>query len=254
MKKVYFLSDAHLGSRGIQHGRTQERRLVSFLDSIKDKASALYLLGDIFDFWYEFKTVVPKGYTRFLGKISELTDSGVEVHFFIGNHDLWCGDYLEKECGMIIHREPLTCEIFGKIFFMAHGDGLGDNDRKFKLLRAMFHSKFLQFLFSNVHPRWSIDLGLTWAKHSRLKRVGCQEPSYMGEDKEYLVLYAKDYLRTHPEVNFFIFGHRHIELDLMLNRSARILIIGDWITQFTYVEFDGEQLTLNNYIEGETQI
>ena len=100
MKKVYFLSDVHLGSRGIQHGRTQERRLVSFLDSIKDKASALYLLGDIFDFWYEFKTVVPKGYTRFLGKISELTDSGVEVHFFIGNHDIWCGDYFEKECGM----------------------------------------------------------------------------------------------------------------------------------------------------------
>lgn len=252
MKKVYFLSDAHLGSRGIPHGRTQERRLVNFLDSIKDKASAIYLLGDMFDFWYEFKTVVPKGYTRFLGKISELTDAGVEVHFFIGNHDIWCSDYFEKECGMILHRQPLTCEIFGKVFFMAHGDGLGDNDRKFKFLRAVFHNKLLQTLFSMLHPRWSIDLGLTWAKHSRMKRLDGKEPPYMGEHKEYLVLYAKEYLHSHPDVNFFIFGHRHIELDLMLSRTARILILGDWISQFTYAEFDGEQLLLSNFIEGET--
>ena len=123
MKNVYFLSDAHLGSRAIEHGRTQERRLVNFLDSIKHKASAVYLLGDMFDFWYEFRLVVPKGYTRFLGKISELTDMGVEVHFFIGNHDIWCGDYLTKECGVIMHREPLTTEIYGKEFYLAHGDG-----------------------------------------------------------------------------------------------------------------------------------
>lgn len=129
MKNVYFLSDAHLGSRAIEHGRTQERRLVNFLDSIKHKASAVYLLGDMFDFWYEFRTVVPKGYTRFLGKLSELTDLGVEVHFFTGNHDLWCGDYLTKECGVMIHREPLTTEIFGKEFYLAHGDGLGDPTR-----------------------------------------------------------------------------------------------------------------------------
>ena len=114
MKNIYFLSDAHLGSRAIAHGRTQERRLVNFLDRIKHNAAAVYLLGDMFDFWYEFKLVVPKGYTRFLGKISELTDMGVEVHFFIGNHDIWCGDYLEKECGVTIHRQPLTCEIYGK--------------------------------------------------------------------------------------------------------------------------------------------
>ena len=119
MKNVYFLSDAHLGSRAIEHGRTQERRLVNFLDSIKHKASAVYLLGDMFDFWYEFKTVVPKGYTRFLGKLSELTDIGVEVHFFTGNHDIWCGDYLTRECGVIMHREPLTTEIYGKEFYLA---------------------------------------------------------------------------------------------------------------------------------------
>lgn len=253
MKNVYFLSDAHLGSRAIPHGRTQERRLVNFLDQIKNDASAIYLLGDMFDFWYEFKTVVPKGFTRFLGKLSELTDAGVEIHFFTGNHDIWCGDYLEKECGVILHRMPLTCEIEGKLFYLAHGDGLGDPDKKFKVLRTMFHSHTLQRLFSCLHPRWSIDFGLAWAKHSRLKREDGKEPDYMGEDKEHLVLYSKEYLKNHPDINFFIYGHRHIELDLMLSRSTRMLILGDWITSFTYAVFDGEHMFLENYVEGDTK-
>ena len=219
MKNIYFLSDAHLGSRAIEHGRTQERRLVNFLDSIKHKASAIYLLGDMFDFWYEFRLVVPKGYTRFLGKLSELTDMGVEVHFFIGNHDIWCGDYLTKECGVIMHREPLTTE-----------------------------------MFSAIHPRWSVELGLTWAKHSRQKRADGKEPDYMGENKEHLVLYTKDYLKSHPNINFFIYGHRHIELDLMLSATSRVLILGDWINFFSYAVFDGENLFLEEYIEGETQV
>ncbi len=252
MKNVYFLSDAHLGSRAIKHGRTQERRLVNFLDKIKDKAVAIYFLGDMFDFWYEFKLVVPKGYTRFLGKLSELTDRGIEIHFFVGNHDLWCGDYLEKECGVILHREPLTCEIYGKVFFLAHGDGLGDPDRKFRVLRSIFHSKVLQRLFSALHPRWSVDLGLAWAKHSRLKRVDGKEPSYMGEDKECLVKYAKSYLKEHADINFFVYGHRHIELDLMLSSTARVLILGDWINNFTYAVFDGESIYLENFVEGES--
>ena len=212
------------------------------------------LLGDKFDFWYEFKLVVPKGYTRFLGKISELTDLGVEVHFFIGNHDIWCGDYLEKECGVILHREPLTCEIYGKEFFLGHGDGLGDNDRKFKLLRTMFHSKTLQRLFSMLHPRWSVEFGLEWAKHSRLKREGGREPDYMGEDEEPLVLFSKDYLKSHPDINYFIYGHRHIMLDLMLSRTSRMMILGDWITEFSYAVFDGENMFLEQYIEGETSV
>ena len=254
MKNIYFLSDAHLGSRAIAHSRTQERRLVNFLDQIKDKAAAVYLLGDMFDFWYEFKTVVPKGYTRFLGKLSELTDRGVEVHYFTGNHDLWCGDYLEKECGVVLHRAPITCEIYGKLFYLAHGDGLGDPDKKFKLLRTLFHSHTLQCLFSALHPRWSIELGLTWAKHSRMKRAGGKEPDYMGEDREHLVLYSKEYLKLHPDINFFIYGHRHIELDLMLNRNTRVLILGDWITTFTYAVYDGEHIFLENYVEGETRL
>lgn len=252
MKNIYFLSDAHLGSRAIEHARTQERRLVNFLDKIKDRAAAVYFLGDMFDFWYEFKLVVPKGFTRFLGKLSELTDRGVEVHYFVGNHDLWCGDYLEQECGVILHRIPLTCEIYGKEFYLAHGDGLGDPDKQFKILRAAFHSKTLQKLFSSLHPRWSVDWGLTWAKHSRLKREDGKEPDYMGEDKEYLVLYTKKYLKSHPNINYFIYGHRHIELDLMLDRSSRILILGDWIRHFTYAVFDGENMFLENFVEGES--
>ncbi len=256
MKQIYFLSDAHLGSRAIEHSRTHERRLVNFLDSIKHKAEAVYLLGDMFDFWYEFKLVVPKGYTRFLGKISELTDMGVEVHYFVGNHDMWCGDYLEKECGVILHREPQTCEIGGKVFYMAHGDGLDYADRhwKVRLIQTIFHSHTLQRLFSTLHPRWSVDFGLEWAKHSRLKRVEGKEPPYQGEDKEGLVLYAKDYLQNHPEINFFIFGHRHIELDLMLARESRIIILGDWINSFSYAVYDGEHIFLEQFIEGVTEV
>lgn len=255
MKPVYFLSDAHLGSLAIPHKRMQERRLVNFLDSIKDKASAIYLLGDIFDFWHEYRYVVPKGYTRLLGKISELTDRGVEVHFFTGNHDLWVRDYFENECGMTVHRGiSLTTEVYGSVFYLAHGDGLGTSDRKYLWLRRMFHNPVCQRLFASLHPRWGMQFGLGWARHSRLKHEAQGgEPPYAGEDREELVLFAKDYLKTHPEINFFIFGHRHIELDLRLPEESRMLIIGDWIDKYTYAVFDGENLFLENFIEGETQ-
>lgn len=255
MKPVYFLSDAHLGSLAIAHRRTHERRLVNFLDNIKEKAEAVYLLGDIFDFWYEYRTVVPKGYTRLLGKISELTDKGVEVHFFTGNHDLWINDYFEQECGMIVHREiSFTTEIYGKLFYLAHGDGLGAEDKKYKILRRIFHNATCKRLFSALHPRWGVQFGLNWAKHSRLKheRAG-GDPPYMGEEHEDLIRFSKGYLSTHADINYFIFGHRHIELDLSLSPTTRTLIIGDWISRFSYAVFDGESLKLEHFIEGETQ-
>ncbi len=253
-KNIYILSDAHLGSLAIPHMRMQERRLVRFLDDIKHKAAAVYLLGDMFDFWYEWKYAVPKGYTRFLGKISELTDMGVEVHYFTGNHDIWMYGYLEQECGVILHRTELTTEIYGKVFFLAHGDGLGDPDKKFKTIRKIFHNHTCQKLFSMLHPRWSMWFGLTWAKQSRLKRENGKEPPYMGEDKEHLVLFTKEYLKSHDNIDYFIYGHRHIELDLMLSRKVRMMIIGDWISQFTYVVFDGEHLFLEEYVEGESKM
>ena len=165
---IYFLSDAHLGSLAIPHGRMQERRLVRFLDEIKPTAEAIYLLGDMFDFWYEYHHAVPKGYTRFLGKLSELTDSGIEVHYFTGNHDIWAYDYLEKECGVIIHRKPLTLDLYGKTFFLAHGDGMGDPNKSFKIIRYIFHNKICQKLFTWLHPDLGIAFGLQWAKHSRI--------------------------------------------------------------------------------------
>ena len=252
-KNIYFLSDAHLGSLAIAHGRTQERRLVRFLDSIKDKAWAIYLLGDMFDFWDEYRYVVPKGFTRFLGKLSELTDSGVEVHFFTGNHDLWTYGYLEEECGVMVHKAPVTTEIYGKVFYLAHGDGLGDPDNKFKFLRKVFHNRTCQRLLNFVHPRWVMALGLNWAKHSRLKRADGKEAPFMGEDKEYLVRFAREYKHSHPNIDFFLFGHRHIELDLPIDKTTRMLILGDWIWQFTYAVFDGEHLFLGEYVEGESK-
>ena len=253
-KNIYILSDAHLGSLAIQHGRTQERRLVRFLDNIKDKAAAIYLLGDMLDFWDEDKYVVPKGFTRFLGKLSELTDMGVEVHYFTGNHDIWMYGYLEEECGVILHKKPETIDIYGKVFYMAHGDGLGDRDWKFNLIREIFHNRLCQRMFSALHPRWGIAFGLTWAKHSRLKRADGKELPYQGEDKEALVRFAKNYMAGHKDIDYFVFGHRHIELDLMLSRKTRMMIIGDWIWQFTYIVFDGDHLFLEEYVEGESQL
>ena len=149
-----------------------------------------------------------------------------------------------------MHREPLTTEIYGKEFYLAHGDGLGDPDKKFKLLRSMFHSKTLQTMFSAIHPRWSVELGLTWAKHSRQKRADGKEPDYMGENKEHLVLYTKDYLKSHPNINFFIYGHRHIELDLMLSATSRVLILGDWINFFSLMPCLTERISFGRVYRG----
>ena len=248
MKNIYFLSDAHLGSWAIDHRRMQERRLVRFLDSIKDKAAAVYLLGDMFHFWYEYKYVVPKGFTRFLRKISELTDMGVEVHYFTGNHDIWAYDYLAEECGVILHKQPQTIERYGKIFYLAHGDGLGDPNKSFKVIRSIFHNKTCH------HPRWGLWFGLSWAKHSRIKHEGEGVPVYMGDDKEHLILYTKKYIQYHSNVDYFIYGHRHIEVDKQLTKKARVIILGDWISQFSYVVYDGEHLLMQEYIEGESKL
>lgn len=244
--KIYFASDMHFGSDVFGDPLENERRFVRWLDSIKDDAKVLYLLGDVFDFWYEYKYVVPRGFTRVLGKIAEMTDSGIEVHFFIGNHDIWVFDYLPQETGMIIHKEPLLTEIDGKKFYLAHGDGLGDDSRSFKLIRKIFHSRICQILFSTIHPRWSFGFAHAWSKHSR--KTGLTNPApYFGEEKEHLVVYAKEFIKQHPDIDYLIFGHRHILLDLMLSRSSRMMIIGDWLQYFSYAVFDGEELSLEQF-------
>ena len=244
--KIYFLSDAHLGSKSHPDSRETERRLCRWLESVRQDARAIYLLGDIFDYWFEYRHVVPKGYTRLLGKLSELTDSGVEIHFFIGNHDIWLTDYLSVECGLILHFEPLVTEFDGKRFFLAHGDGLGDDSPSFHLLRKIFHSRFLRLCFSAVHPRLTIPLAHAWSNRSRLYG-GVQE--YLGEESEHLILFSKEKLNENPDIDYFIFGHRHILLDLPIGEKSKVVILGDWITYFSFAEFDGEHLTLKRWEE-----
>lgn len=220
-----------------------ERKLCRWLDEIKEATHAIYLLGDIFDYWYEYKYVVPKGFTRLLGKLGELTDSGVEVHFFVGNHDLWLTDYLAKECGLILHFKPYITTIHGKKFFLAHGDGLGDDSRSFRFLRNIFHSKFLRKCFSAVHPRWTIPLAHAWSNSSR--ENGGVTP-YLGEEREHLIQFAKEKIKEEPDINYFIFGHRHVLLDLPIAEHSKVIMLGDWITHFSYAEFDGESIQLKN--------
>ncbi len=247
-KNIYFASDIHLGSDVFEAPLEVERRFVRWLESIKNDAKVLYLLGDIFDFWYEYKYVVPRGFTRFLGKISEMTDLGVEVHFFTGNHDIWVYDYLPKETGVIVHTRPFTTEINGKKFYLAHGDGLGDDSRSFRLIRSIFHNKVCQKLFGSIHPRWSFAFAHAWSKHSR--KTGLANPAeYFGEEKEHLVLYSKQYVQQFPDTDYLIYGHRHILLDLMLSHRSRMMIIGDWLQYFSFAVFDGEDLFLEQFEE-----
>jgi len=247
-KKIYFASDAHLGARFHSDPIQLEKKLVRWLDSIKEEASAVWFLGDMFDYWYEYKYVVPKGFTRFLGKVAELSDSGVEVHFFIGNHDVWMFDYLPQEVGAIIHSEPVTIDLLGKRFFLAHGDEVDFRSRSFRFIRALFRNKFCQWLYAGIHPRWTFGFAHTWSLSSRKSGLEKQaEKEYQGEAAEYLILFAKEYLKSHPDINFFIFGHRHIMLDLMLTHTSRLLIAGDWMQYFSYIEWDGELLTLNQF-------
>lgn len=223
-----------------------ENKLCRWLDMVKLDADKIFLLGDVFDYWFEYKNVVPRGFVRFLGKITELADSGIEVHFFIGNHDVWTLDYLEKECGMIVHRTSCIETLMNKKFFLAHGDGLGDNSWQFKMLRKIFHSNCLRKPFAAIHPRWTVGFAYQWSTHSRAKG---EEPGYLGENKEHLVNFAKEQLKETPDINFFIFGHRHIMLDLMLSRSSRIIILGDWIKYFSYGVFDGNSFQLEIFEE-----
>ena len=249
-QRIYFLSDAHLGAQTIADPRAHERRLVRFLDSIKADAKALYLMGDIIDFWYEYKTVVPRGYTRFFGKIAELTDQSIEVHWFTGNHDIWIFDYLPQELGVIVHHHALSTTINGKRFFLAHGDGLGDDSLGYKLMSGAFRNKFCQRLFASIHPRWTIALANFWSKKSR--QHSGDKSQFYGEDKEHLVIHSQKLLEQ-SAFDFFVYGHRHIMLDLMLTRSSRVIILGDWINLFSYAVMEDDQLWLEQFEEEQAE-
>ncbi|MDR2854101.1 MAG: UDP-2,3-diacylglucosamine diphosphatase [Prevotellaceae bacterium] len=247
MKNIYFISDAHLGSRLVANPREHEARLVRWLDSVKSTASTIYLLGDMFDFWFEYHTVVPKGYVRFLGKLAELVDAGIDIHFFIGNHDIWAFDYFEKEIGLTVHREPLTVAHFGKTFYLRHGDGVEGDDNSFQLVRKIFHNRFLQKCYMCVPPRLGQNIGYWWAKKSR-QNLTDAETKYKGEDGETIVRFAKKYAETHP-VDYLVFGHRHLLLNLTLAQNEQVIILGDFIQYFSYGKFDGKTFELKTFEE-----
>lgn len=244
-KKIYFASDVHLGMPSYEKGLWREKLFVKWLDKIKSDAEEIYLLGDIFDFWYEYKRVVPRGFTRLLGKLSEICDSGIPVHFFTGNHDIWVFDYLQKETGVILYRKPLIKTINGKKFFLAHGDGLGPYDKKFKLMKSVFTNKIAQWMFSRLHPNFSIAIGNYWSVSNRTKYTN---PKFLGEDKEWLILFAKSVLEK-EHFDFFIFGHRHLPIEIMLNQNSKYINLGDWLQSFTYGVFDGNNVSLEKFID-----
>lgn len=222
----------------------REKKVVKWLDGIYREASEIYLLGDIFDYWFEYRKVVPRGFTRFLGKIAEITDAGVTVHLFTGNHDVWVFDYLPEEVGVQVHRSPIIREYGDLKFLIAHGDGLGPNQRGYKFLKGIFTSKVLQWLFARLHPNFATGLAHRWSKKSRSDKGVSTE--WLGEDKEYLVRYAREKLKQ-EHFDYFVFGHRHLPLEIDLNEKSKLFYLGDWIENFTYAVFDGKELELKSH-------
>lgn len=243
-KKIYFVSDAHLGLHGYRNSRPREKKFVQWLDEIKPDAGEIFLLGDIFDFWFEYKKVVPRGFTRLLGKIAEITDSGIPVHFFTGNHDIWIFDYLPEETGMIIHRKPVEREFNGKKFFIGHGDGLGKGQTGYMILKFIFTNKILQWLFARLHPNFALWLGHGWSGTSRDAK-GISVP-YKGIDNEIMIQFAIEKLKARS-YNYFVFGHRHIMLNIKLNDNCNYINLGDWIQNFSYGVFDGNTFELKKF-------
>lgn len=244
--KIYFASDFHLGSPSYHESRLREERIVSWLDYIKKDATELYLMGDVFDFWFEYKHAIPRGYVRFLGKLAELSDQGIKITFFKGNHDMWMFDYLKEELGASIVSEELIIERNGKLFFLHHGDGLGPGDKMYKFLKKIFRSKLCQWLFARLHPNFGIAIARKWSSYSRI--ASGEKEHFEGENKEWLAVYATEYLNVQKAnnervIDYFIFGHRHLPLSISIENSL-YLNLGEWINYNTFVVYDGEKLVL----------
>lgn len=236
---IYFASDFHLGLATGTPPVEREKKVVRWLESVAPDAKEIYLLGDIFDFWWEYKLVVPRGYTRFLGSISKITDSGIPVHFFTGNHDMWVRDYLSSECGMIIHTAPVTTSFGDRVFHLAHGEGLGSNSIAYKILLSIFRNRPLRVMYSALHPWIGVGFGHRWSLSSRLGKGIMKE--YMGEDKEDLMKYARSVLAK-EKIDYFVFGHRHLARKFPFDSGSEIVFLGDWIKQGSYAVWDGNTL------------
>lgn len=241
-KRIHFLSDFHLGVPDAASSLAREKRICAFLDEAAKDAEEIYMLGDLFDFWFEWRKAVPRGHVRLLGKMAELTDRGIPVHLFIGNHDMWIFDYLPNETGVTVHREPVVREWNGKRFYIGHGDGLGPGDHGYKFIKAVFRNPVCQWLFARLHPNMAIGMAEFWSGRSR-KKSYANDRRWLGDDKEWLVHYCRELLQK-ERFDYMVFGHRHLPIDMEITPGARYINLGDWITYFTYATFDGTDMKL----------
>ena len=244
-KKIYFSSDNHLGAPTAEASKPREQKFIAWLDEVKEDASAIFLLGDLFDFWFEYKTVVPKGFVRVLGKLAEIRDSGIPIHFFVGNHDLWMHGYFEEELNIPVYHTPKEFVFNETRFFIGHGDGKGPGDKGYKRMKKVFVNPFSKWLFRWLHP----DIGVRLAQHLSVKNKlisGDEDQQFLGEENEWLAQYAKRKLES-KHYDYFVFGHRHLPMEIKVGENSTYFNLGDWINHYTYGVYDGEKFELKEF-------
>lgn len=244
-KKIFFASDFHLGVPTYEDSLAREKRIVRWLDSIKNEAQAIYLLGDIFDFWFEYRQAIPKGFIRLQGKLAELRDAGIPIFFFTGNHDMWMFDYFPRELDIPIYRDPVVLNCNNQKLMIGHGDGLGPGDTSYKILKKFFNSKICQWLFARIHPNLGIGIAKIWSRKSRISNTK-REEKFEGEENEFLLTYCKE-LEKHHHHDYYIFGHRHLPLDLEVGANSRYINLGEWVHFNTYAVYDGKTVELKTF-------
>ncbi len=243
--KIYFASDQHFGAPTVSESKVREAKFINWLDHIKKDAAELFLLGDLFDFWFEYKTVVPKGFVRVLGKLAELRDVGITIHFFVGNHDLWMRDYFETELGIKVYYKPAVFTFNDKTFYIAHGDGLGPGDKGYKRMKKVFANPFSKWLYRWLHPDIGLRLGQYLSTQNKLIS-GEEDVVFLGHDKEWLVQHSHELLNK-MHYDYFVFGHRHLPMEIKLNDKSTYVNLGDWVSHFTYAVFENGKLSLKNF-------
>ena len=251
-KKIFFLSDFHLGAPDEKSSLEREKRIVQFLDGIKEEAASVFIAGDMFDFWYEYRKVVPRGFVRLLGKLAELSDSGIHIHFFVGNHDMWMRNYLQKELNARLYFAPEEFEFNGKKFLVGHGDGLGPGDKGYKAMKKVFRNPACQWMFGILPPAIGMGVANYFSRKSRNADKSYEEV-FLGEDKEWLIIYSKEVLKK-KHFDFFVFGHRHLPIDFRLSSESRYINLGEWMNFSTYAVFDGEEMKLLSFTDKEDKI
>lgn len=251
-KKIYFISDFHLGAPDAQSSLRREKQVVSFLNEMKEDAHSIFIVGDLFDFWFEYKKVVPKGYVRILGKIAELTDAGIAVHFFVGNHDMWMKNYFQTELNVPVYYEPKSFTYNNKKFFIGHGDGLGPSDHGYKAMKKVFRHPLSKWLFGLLPSRVGIGIANYFSQKSRDADKGIVE-KFHGEQKEWLLMFSREILKK-EHYDFFVFGHRHLPIDYRLTESSRYINLGEWINFETYAVFDGQDMVVKSYTGKDDKI